>query len=45
MVERNPQLLQLRALQVAEQQQGATLVFGVPGATPIPPRDTSGSQS
>jgi len=44
MVERNPQLLQLRALQVAE-QQGATLVLGVPGGMPIPPRDASGPQS
>lgn len=32
LVERNPQLLQLRALQVAEQQQAATLVFNMPGA-------------
>ena len=32
LVERNPQLLQLRALQVAEQQQTATLVFNMPGA-------------
>jgi len=45
MVERNPQLLQLRALQVVEQQAGATLVFGVPGGMPIPPRDASGPQS
>jgi len=45
MIERNPQLLQLRALQVAEQQQGATLVFGMPGGMPIPSRDTSDSQS
>ena len=45
MVERNPQLLQLRALQVAEQHQGTTLVFGVPGGMPIPPRDASGPQS
>lgn len=40
MVERNPQLLQLRALQVAEQQQAATLVFNMPGGNlPIPIRD------
>jgi len=45
MVERNPQLLQLRALQVAEQHQGATLVFGVPGGMPLPPRDASGPHS
>jgi len=44
MVERSPQLLQLRALQVAEQQQSATFVFGVPGGTPIAPRDASGPQ-
>jgi hypothetical protein len=44
MVERNPQLLQLRALQVAEQQPGATFVFGVPGGMPISPRDVSDPQ-
>jgi len=41
MVERNPQLLQLRALQVAEQQQGTTIVFGMPGAMPLPSRDAT----
>jgi regulator of protease activity HflC (stomatin/prohibitin superfamily) len=45
MVERNPQLLQLRALQVAEQQPGATFVFAVPGGMPISPRDASDPQS
>jgi regulator of protease activity HflC (stomatin/prohibitin superfamily) len=44
LVERSPQLLQLRALQVAE-QQGATLVLGVPGTMPLPPRDAPGPQS
>ena len=40
MVERNPQLLQLRALQVSEQQQGATFVFNMPGGNlRIPIRD------
>ncbi|PYP09367.1 MAG: hypothetical protein DMD59_09030 [Gemmatimonadetes bacterium] len=40
MVQRNPQLLQLRLLQVAGQQTGTTLVIGMPqGATPIPLRE------
>ena len=37
MVERNPQLLQLRLLQVLAQQPGHTVVLGLPnGAVPIP---------
>src|SRR5439155_16474925 len=40
MVQRNPQLLQLRLLQVSGQQTGTTLVIGMPqGATPIPLRE------
>lgn len=40
MVQRNPQLLQLRLLQVAGQQTGATFVVGMPsGTTPLPVRD------
>jgi regulator of protease activity HflC (stomatin/prohibitin superfamily) len=40
MIERNPSLLQLRALQVLAQQPGNTLVLGMqPGATPIPLRE------
>jgi regulator of protease activity HflC (stomatin/prohibitin superfamily) len=40
MIERNPSLMQLRALQVLAQQPGNTLVLGMqPGATPIPLRD------
>jgi len=35
MVERNPRLLELRALQVASQQPGTTLVLGVPGGVPF----------
>jgi regulator of protease activity HflC (stomatin/prohibitin superfamily) len=38
MVERSPQLLQLRLLQVAGQQPGTTLVLGVPGNVPFPVR-------
>jgi regulator of protease activity HflC (stomatin/prohibitin superfamily) len=37
MVERNPQLLQLRLLQVAGQQSSMTMVVGIPpGTTPLP---------
>ena len=40
MVQRNPQLLQLRLLQVVGQQAGTTLVIGMPqGTTPIPLRE------
>lgn len=39
-IERNPSLMQLRALQVLAQQPGNTLVLGLqPGATPIPLRE------
>lgn len=38
MIERNPSLMQLRALQVLAQQPGNTLVLGMPGASPIPLR-------
>lgn len=42
MVQRNPQLFQLRLLQVAGQQTGTTLILGMPqGAAPIPLRDGS----
>jgi len=42
LVERSPQLLQLRALQVAEQHQASTLVFGMPGsASAIPLNNTA----
>ena len=43
MVQRNPQLLQLRLLQVLEQQPGHTVVLGMPsGVVPVPvPRDSS----
>jgi regulator of protease activity HflC (stomatin/prohibitin superfamily) len=44
-VERSPQLLQLRALQVAEQQEGTTIVFGMPGGIPFPARDTTDPRS
>jgi regulator of protease activity HflC (stomatin/prohibitin superfamily) len=40
MVERHPQLLQLRLLQVAGQQPGTTLVLGMPN-TPFPLRATT----
>ncbi len=40
MVQRNPQLFQLRLLQVAGQQTGMTLVVGMPqGTAPIPLRE------
>jgi regulator of protease activity HflC (stomatin/prohibitin superfamily) len=40
MIERNPSLMQLRALQALAQQPGSTLVLGMPpGMTPIPLRD------
>jgi regulator of protease activity HflC (stomatin/prohibitin superfamily) len=40
MIERNPSLMQLRALQALAQQPGNTLVLGMqPGATPIPLRE------
>lgn len=40
MVQRNPQLFQLRLLQVAGQQSGTTLVIGMPqGTAPIPLRE------
>lgn len=40
MVQRNPQLLQLRLLQVAGQQTGTTLVLGMPpNTTPLPLRE------
>lgn len=40
MVQRNPQLFQLRLLQVVGQQTGTTLVVGMPqGTAPIPVRD------
>ena len=40
MIQRNPNLMQLRLLQVLGQQPGNTVVLGVPGgATPIPLRD------
>ena len=38
MIERNPSLMQLRALQVLAQQPGNTLVLGMAGTTPIPLR-------
>jgi regulator of protease activity HflC (stomatin/prohibitin superfamily) len=43
MIQRNPQLLQLRLLQVLEQQPGHTVVLGVPsGVVPVPAsRDSS----
>jgi len=45
MIERNPSLMQLRALQVLAQQPGNTLVLGMSaGAMPIPLRDHTGSQ-
>jgi regulator of protease activity HflC (stomatin/prohibitin superfamily) len=40
MIQRNPQLMQLRLLQVLGQQPGNTVVLGVPqGGAPIPIRD------
>lgn len=39
MVERNPHLLQLRLIQVAEQQTNSTFVVGVPQGTTLPIRD------
>jgi regulator of protease activity HflC (stomatin/prohibitin superfamily) len=43
MVQRNPQLLQLRLLQVAGQQPGTTLVLGMPAnTTPLPLREGAG---
>ena len=39
MVERNPHLLQLRLVQVAEQQTNSTFVLGVPQGTTLPIRD------
>ena len=40
LIERNPSLMHLRALQILAQQPGNTLVLGLqPGATPIPLRD------
>lgn len=42
MVQRSPQLFQLRLLQVAGQQTGTTLIVGMPqGTAPIPLRDGS----
>ncbi len=42
MVQRSPQLLQLRLLQVAGQQAGTTLVVGMPsGTTPLPLPETT----
>ena len=42
MVQRNPQLFQLRLLQVAGQQTGTTLVVGMPqGTAPIPLREAA----
>jgi len=42
LIERNPSLMQLRALQALAQQPGNTLVLGMqPGAAPIPLRDRS----
>jgi hypothetical protein len=41
LVERNPSLMQLRALQVVAEHPGNTLVMGMPGgssAIPLPPR-------
>ena len=39
MLQRNPQLFQLRLLQVAGQQTGTTLIVGMPqGSAPIPVR-------
>jgi regulator of protease activity HflC (stomatin/prohibitin superfamily) len=44
MIERSPQLMQLRLLQVLAQQPGNTLVLGVQqGGTPIPLRERSGA--
>jgi regulator of protease activity HflC (stomatin/prohibitin superfamily) len=43
LIERNPSLMQLRALQVLGQQPGNTLVLGMSGATPIPLRAAGGS--
>ena len=46
MIERNPSLRQLRALQVLAQQPGNTLVLGMsPAATPIPLRDLRNQSS
>lgn len=41
MVERSPQLLQLRLLQVAGQQPGTTLVLGMPGGLAFPLRSAA----
>jgi regulator of protease activity HflC (stomatin/prohibitin superfamily) len=41
MVQRNPQLMQLRLLQVLEQQPGHTVVLGVPGGVIPVPRGSS----
>ncbi len=42
MVQQNPVLLQLRLLQVLEQQPGHTVVFGTPpGLLPVTPRPTA----
>jgi hypothetical protein len=42
MIERNPQLMHLRLLQVLGQQPGNTVVLGLQqGGTPIPLRDGS----
>jgi len=42
MIERNPNLLQLRLLQVLAQQPGNTVVMGIqPGGTPIPVRGSA----
>ena len=42
MVETHPRLLELRALQVASQVPGTTLVLGVPGGTVAGRRDSAG---
>jgi regulator of protease activity HflC (stomatin/prohibitin superfamily) len=45
MIERNPSLMQLRALQVLAQQPGNTLVLGMqPGVAPIPLRERTGTE-
>jgi regulator of protease activity HflC (stomatin/prohibitin superfamily) len=45
LVERSPQLLQLRALQVAEQHQASTLVFGMPGSASALPLNNTRTDS
>jgi hypothetical protein len=45
MIQRNPQLMQLRLLQVLSQQPGNTVVLGVqPSGQPIPIRESAQNQ-